>query len=176
MTTTPTTPQDAAREKLAKGMTGLLADTYTLYNSTQVCHWNVEGSNFKELHDLFEEQYTGLAEAVDTIAERIRAMNFYTPGTLADIARQTRVEQPESFRDTAAMLRHLIEAHRVAAHRIRATLELAEHQPDEATADVLVERLRSHEKTTWMLESHLDDGSRRLTRLQPEREAVGATS
>lgn len=170
------TKDNGNREQLAMHLVGVLADTYTLYNSTQVCHWNVEGPNFKSLHDLFEEQYTDLAGAVDMIAERLRAIDYYTPGTLADLRASTRVEQPESFRDTTAMIRHLIEGNQLTAHRLRATLQAAEDQADEATADMLIERLRVHEKSIWMLRSLLDEDSERLRHIQSNREAALAAS
>jgi starvation-inducible DNA-binding protein len=140
-----------------------LADSYVLYNSTQACHWNVEGPQFHSLHGMFEEQYTELAEAIDVIAERIRAIGFYTPGTLEHLNKLSHIRQPEQLRDPAEMLLHLIEAHRQIIHRANAVRGHAEKVLDEATVDLLVERLRVHEKTLWMLSSQAGRGSEELT-------------
>ena len=107
-----------ADKKLAAGLTGLLADTYTLYNTTQFYHWNVEGPQFHSLHAMFEEQYDELADAVDLIAERIRVLGWYTPGTLRDFLEVSRIEQTENVRDSAAMLDHLIRGHRTVAAQL----------------------------------------------------------
>lgn len=141
------------REGLARGLSGLLADTYTLYHSTQACHWNVDGPQFSSLHQMFEKQYTELAAAIDTIAERIRCLDYYTPGTLGDMARTSRIRQQAELRGSKAMLGHLIEAHMQVVHRANEVRGLAEDALDEATADLVVERLRVHEKTLWMLRS-----------------------
>jgi len=69
------------RESVAAGLKQLLADSYTLYLQTHNFHWNVTGPRFRELHLLFEEQYTELATAVDDIAERIRTLGAAAPGT-----------------------------------------------------------------------------------------------
>lgn len=63
----------ADRLEIANGLNRLLADTYSLYLKTHSFHWNVTGPMFTSLHQLFEEQYTELAAAVDVIAERVRA-------------------------------------------------------------------------------------------------------
>ena len=140
-------------ETLAKGLAGLLADTYVLRHSTQACHWNVVGPQFRSLHNLFEEQYEELDEAIDTIAERIRGLDYQTPGTLGGLQRLTRIHQPEDLRTSKTMLAHLIEANQQVIHRANEVRGMAEVAMDEATADLLIERLRVHEKAVWMLRS-----------------------
>jgi starvation-inducible DNA-binding protein len=157
----PTT--DKQQQHLANGLTGLLADTYVLHNSTQACHWNVEGPQFHSLHQLFEEQYTELADAIDVIAERVRAIGFYAPGTLGQLNKLSHIRQPDQLRDPSEMLLHLIEAHRQVIHRANGLRESAEEALDEATADLLIERLRVHEKALWMLCSQAGRGSAELT-------------
>ena len=78
------------RRQIAEGLSNLLSDTYTLYLKTHNFHWNVTGSMFQTLHLMFEQEYTELANAVDAIAERIRALGFPAPGTYADFAKRTR--------------------------------------------------------------------------------------
>jgi starvation-inducible DNA-binding protein len=157
---------DKQHEKLATGLTGLLADTYLLYHSTQACHWNVEGPQFHSLHEMFEQQYGELAEAVDRIAERVRALGFYTPGTLPQLVELSRIRQPAGLRATAEMLRHLVEAHRQVIHRANELRGVADEALDEATADLLVERMRAHEKALWMLRSQAGGGSAELAEVE----------
>jgi starvation-inducible DNA-binding protein len=157
---------DRKQEKLAHGLTGVLADTYLLYHSTQVCHWNVEGPHFHAFHDMFEQQYEELAEAVDQIAERVRALGFYTPVALSQLAEFSRIQQPVALRETAEMLRHLVESHRQVIHRLNEVRGVAEEAVDEATADLVIERLRVHEKTLWMLRSQSGIGSADLAQVE----------
>ena len=74
--------ESAQREAIAKGLSRVLADSYSLYLKTHYFHWNVTGPMFQTLHLMFETQYTELALAVDLIAERIRALGVHAPGTL----------------------------------------------------------------------------------------------
>jgi starvation-inducible DNA-binding protein len=154
---------DKRQKHLAAGLTGLLADSYVLYNSTQTCHWNVEGPQFHSLHAMFEEQYGELAEAIDVIAERVRSLGFYTPGTLDHLTKLSRIQQPGELRDSTEMLNHLIEAHQQVVHRASELRGEAEDALDEATVDLLTERLRVHEKTLWMLRSQAGRNSTELT-------------
>ena len=154
------------RDRLVEGLTGLLADTYAVYHSTQACHWNVEGPQFHSLHAMFEEQYTELAEAIDDIAERIRAVGFYAPGTMEHLNQLSHIRQPDLLRDPSEMLLHLIEAHRQVIHRANALRGHAEDALDEATADLLIERLRVHEKALWMLCSQAGRGSEELASIE----------
>ena len=68
------------RAAIAKGLNGLLADTFTLYLTTHNFHWNVTGPMFNTLHTMFMDQYTELWNAVDPIAERVRALGFTAKG------------------------------------------------------------------------------------------------
>ncbi len=146
-------PVERKQAELAKGLTGLLADTYMTYNTTQACHWNVEGPQFRSLHQMFEEQYREMANAIDMIAERIRGLGFYAPETVSDLSRVSRIKQRAGMRDPETMLTHLIEAHRQIVHRAGELRGEAERAMDEVTADMLIERMRLHEKTLWMLRS-----------------------
>ncbi len=162
-----------ARRELAARLAGLLADTYTLYNTTQNFHWNVESRRFKSRHDLYEEQYTEMAEAIDTIAERIRILGFYTPGRLEQIRELTRIDQPAENPTDEQMVEYLVRFHGVVVERIRDAMASAKDQDDEGTLDLLVARVRSHEKMRWMLKSHTDEGSEKLADLEPARVRAG---
>jgi len=145
------------RNQIAEGLSHLLADTYTLYLKTQKFHWNVTGPMFQALHGLFEKQYMELAEASDLIAERIRALGRLAPGSYAEFSKLSSVRESAAG-DTKAldMVRELTEGHEAVAKTARHVFDLAEKGRDEATVDVLTERLQYHEKNAWMLRSFLE--------------------
>jgi starvation-inducible DNA-binding protein len=143
------------REKIADGLAHLLADTYSLYLKTHNFHWNVEGPMFNTLHLMFMEQYTELWNALDAIAERIRALGYPAPGTYREFAKLTSIEETPGVPDALEMVRLLVEGHEAVARTARAIFPLAEKGGDESTADLLTQRLQVHEKTAWMLRSLL---------------------
>ncbi|MDR2208156.1 MAG: DNA starvation/stationary phase protection protein [Azoarcus sp.] len=144
------------RAKIAKGLSRLLADSYTLYLTTHNFHWNVTGPMFNTLHQMFEGQYTELAEAVDLIAERIRALGFPAPGSYKEFEKLTSLKQPENVPDAVAMIRQLLSNHEGVAKTARSVVPLADKASDEPTLDLLTQRLQVHEKTAWMLRSLLE--------------------
>jgi starvation-inducible DNA-binding protein len=144
------------RKTLAHGLSVLLADSYTLYLMTHNFHWNVTGPQFNGLHMMFMGQYTEQWNALDVIAERIRALGFPAPGTykqFADLASFGEVEGVPSADD---MLRHLVRAQEATARSARALLPLAGKADDQPTADVATQRRAVHDKTAWMLRSMLE--------------------
>jgi len=144
----PTTHgSEAAIEQLGR----LLADSYTLYVKTHGYHWNVIGPNFRSLHLMFEEQYNELALAVDVIAERMRALGAFAPGSLRGMARLATVEDEDGAPEASEMVGRLIEAHEIVVRTARALLAAAEAAADATTVDLATERLAVHEKTLWML-------------------------
>ncbi len=154
--TEPNTPfSPEVRQQLAEGLSRVLADSYTLYLKTHNYHWNVEGPQFKELHDVFEAQYTDLAAAVDDIAERIRALGHYAPGSYTDFARLAAIEEDTGRPDAMAMVRRLAEDQETIVNTCRDVLKLAGEAGDAATDDLLSGRVRVHEKNAWMLRAHL---------------------
>jgi starvation-inducible DNA-binding protein len=144
------------RESIADGLAKLLADTYTLYLKTHNFHWNVTGPMFQTLHLMFETQYTELAIAVDVIAERIRSLGFPAPGTYKQYAAMSSIEEEEGVPDAKAMIRSLVEGQEAVIKRARSLYPAAERVSDEATADLLTQRIQLHEKTAWMLRSLLE--------------------
>ena len=148
---------EAQRQEIAEGLSRLLADTYVLYGKTHGFHWNVTGPMFNTLHLMFMEQYTELWNALDVIAERIRALGVVAPhggSTLAGLASIKEAEQKPAALD---MLRELVDGHEAVARTARSVFPLAETASDEPTADLLTQRLQIHEKTAWMLRSLLED-------------------
>ncbi len=143
------------RAKIAAGLSHLLADTYSLYLKTHSFHWNVEGPMFNTLHLMFMEQYTELWNALDAIAERIRALGYPAPGTYREFAQLTSIPETDGVPPAMEMVRLLVAGHEAVARTARATLPAAGNGGDEATADLLTARLQVHEKTAWMLRSLL---------------------
>jgi starvation-inducible DNA-binding protein len=144
------------RKAVADGLSQLLADTYTLYLKTQNFHWNVTGPQFRALHELFEEQYTELAKAVDEIAERIRALGHPAPGTFARFRELTTIEEDGGVPAADDMTRQLSIGHEAVDRTARNVFALADEAEDQVTMDMLVERMQIHEKTAWMLRSLLE--------------------
>ena len=144
------------RAAIADGLSTLLADTYTLYLKTHNFHWNVTGPMFQTLHLMFETQYTELALAVDLIAERIRALGFPAPGTYGEYARLSSIKETSGVPKAEAMIRMLVEGQEAVVRTARSIFPAADRATDEATADLLTQRIQLHEKTAWMLRSLLD--------------------
>ncbi len=144
------------RKALAHGLSVLLADSYTLYLMTHNFHWNVTGPQFNGLHLMFMGQYTEQWNALDDIAERIRALGFPAPGTYKQFASLATFGEIEGVPSAEDMLRHLVRAQEATARSARALLPLAGKADDQPTADIATQRLAVHEKTAWMLRSMLE--------------------
>jgi starvation-inducible DNA-binding protein len=147
----------ADRKAIAEGLSRLLADTYTLYLTTHNFHWNVTGPMFNSLHAMFMTQYTELWNAVDPIAERIRALGHAAPGSYAEFgALSSLPDAPSSPPKAMKMVRILMEGHEAVARTARNLLPTVEAASDEPTTDILVQRLTVHEQAAWMLRSLLE--------------------
>jgi len=142
---------DEGRARSAKALSKLLADTYILYLKTHGYHWNVEGPHFQSLHIQFMEQYTEMWTAVDELAERIRALGHYAPGSYAAFVKLSSLEEETGNPDWQQMVKTLAKGHELVANSARAVLRIAEKEGDDATADVVTPRVTLHEKTAWML-------------------------
>ena len=141
------------RKSIAKGLSRLLADSYTLYLKTHNYHWNVTGPMFNTLHLMFEAQYNELALAVDTIAERIRALGYPAPGSYKAYSELTVIKEENDSPDAETMIRRLVEGQEAVARTAREIFPLADDAADEPTADLLTQRMQIHEKNAWMLRS-----------------------
>jgi len=147
----------ADRKEIAHGLSKLLADSYTLYLKTHNFHWNVTGPMFQTLHLMFETHYTELAIAVDLIAERIRSLGHYAPGSYVDFARLATIKEAKGVPAAKEMIKQLVQGHEAVARTARGVFPAAEKASDEATADLLTQRIQLHEKTSWMLRSLLEN-------------------
>ncbi len=144
------------REEIAQGLSRLLADTYTLYLKTHNFHWNETGPMFQTLHLMFETQYTELALAVDLVAERIRSLGFPAPGTYKQYAALSSIKEEEGIPKAQEMIKLLVEGQEAVVRTARSLYPVVESAQDEATADLLTQRIQLHEKTAWMLRSLLE--------------------
>ncbi|RZJ80080.1 MAG: DNA starvation/stationary phase protection protein [Brevundimonas sp.] len=145
----------AERTDAAQELTKVLADSYAVYLKTHGYHWNVRGPEFFSLHNLLEQQYRELWEALDTIAERIRALGQFAPQGYAAFANLTSIKDGDPEKDASAMLAELMKDHETTIATCRAALEAADEDGDDVTVDLLTQRLAAHEKAAWMLRASL---------------------
>lgn len=129
----------------------LMADTYSLYLKTQNYHWHVRGPQFKELHQLFDEQYHELADAADQIAERILTLGYKAPATFKEFEKLKRVKDGDSSLNANAMLAELAHDHDTLVKDLNQAIALVHKNNDEGTANLLADRIEAHEKARWML-------------------------
>jgi len=144
------------RAEVAKKLSGFLASTYTLYMKTLYYHWNVTGSQFTSLHELFEKQYEDLHNAGDEIAERIRSLGHFTPGTFRDYIKMSAIEEDKSLPESAEdMVQALLSDNETCSREARKVLKMAERVEDEVTVDMMVERMSIHDEASWILRATL---------------------
>ncbi len=147
----------AERENIARGLAALLADSYTLYLMTHNFHWNVTGPMFNTLHLMFMEQYTEQWNALDVIAERIRALGHPAPGTYKDFVKLASIKEVSGVPNATEMIRRLVVAQQATARTARALFPVVNAANDQPTADLLTQRLEVHDRTAWMLRSLLEN-------------------
>ncbi|SEA69529.1 Dps family protein [Variovorax sp. YR216] len=146
------------RAAIAEGLARVLADTYTLYLTTHNFHWNVTGPHFNSLHAMFMAQYTELWASTDVIAERIRALGHYAPGSYAEFGKIATVpDVPQTPPKAMEMVRILVKGHETVSRIAREFIPVAEEAGDDPTADMLTARCTVHDQTAWMLRSLLED-------------------
>jgi starvation-inducible DNA-binding protein len=148
---------DSDREKIVRGLSALLADSFTLYLMTHNFHWNVTGPQFNSLHLMFMGQYTEQWNALDIIAERIRALGHPAPATYKEFVKLASIKEVDGVPKTNDMIRQLVAAQEATARTARKLFPVVEAAGDQPTADLLTQRLEIHEKTAWMLRSLLED-------------------
>lgn len=144
------------RERIADGLAHLLADSYTLYLKTHGFHWNVTGPMFNTLHIMFMDQYTELWNALDPIAERIRALGHPAPASYAQFVKLSSIEEETGVPNATGMIRQLIAGQEALTRTARGIFPIVDKAGDEPTADLLTQRMQIHEKNAWMLRSLLE--------------------
>lgn len=141
------------RKSVCKGLNKLLADSYLLYLKTQNYHWNVTGPMFSSLHLLFEEQYQEQAKAIDVIAERIRALGEFAPGSFAAFSKVTSIKEETLIPSAEEMIHSLVQGNEAVVTTAREIVSVADACEDDVTSDLMIERMQIHEKNAWMLRS-----------------------
>jgi len=144
------------RKEIADSLKKVLADSYCLLVMTQNYHWNVRGINFKVIHELTENQYLDIFKAIDDIAERIRTLGEDAPGTMTEFNELTSINLPNKELSDREMIVDLLESNETIVKTLRNALHPASEVNDEATADLVTERLKVHEKVAWMWRGHLE--------------------
>lgn len=144
------------RAELAQRLSEALADTYLLYLKTQAVHWNVVGPMFYGLHKLTEGQYQDMAQAIDVLAERIRAIGFLAPGSFKQFSELSSFKELTHAASAEEMLEQLLKDNEMCSRNLRNSVREAEKVEDVHTADLLTERIGVHEQNAWMLRSLLE--------------------
>jgi starvation-inducible DNA-binding protein len=147
------------RENVVRILRGILADEYLLYTKTRNYHWNVEGMSFGALHDMFQQQYEKLDGFIDDTAERIRALGYYSPGSMAEFIHHSRLlEEPSgSYPEAKEMVRRLAQDHQTLIRELRKGVhETDQNFGDVGTSDFLTGLMEEHEKMAWMLWAHVN--------------------
>lgn len=146
------------RREIAEGLGRMLADAFTLYLKTHNFHWNISGPMFNSLHLMFETQYTEQWNALDDIAERMRALGYNAPGSYAEFIRLGSIKEEPGLEDAAdwrEMVRQLVAGNEAVCRTARQVLKTADDAGDDPTVDLMTQRLHTHEKYAWMLRSLL---------------------
>lgn len=147
------------RAKIVESLSTVLADAYMLYLKTHNFHWNVTGPMFSALHVMFEEQYTEQWNALDEIAERIRALGHFAPATYKRYAELSSIKEEPEVLSAKDMIRQLVDGNETLIRTLRAGVKVADELDDYPSADMLTTRMEVHEKNAWMLRSFLEQGA-----------------
>jgi len=150
-----TTAAPSTATTLAASLNQVLADSYALMSLTHLAHWNVEGPGFFALHTAFQTQYEELFLAIDTIAERVRALDAYAIGGLGTLAATAGLPELTAPLAQEAYVQALIEANQKVVGDAVLARELAGAASDAESQDLMIERITLHQKTIWMLKSYL---------------------
>ncbi|WP_324028146.1 DNA starvation/stationary phase protection protein [Maribacter sp. BPC-D8] len=145
------------RQEIADQLAKILADEFVLYSKTLNFHWNIEGPDFHSVHLYLETLYEEQQEVVDTVAEKIRAIGHYVPATLKDYSQLTHLtEKTKGKNDSQSIFAELLEDHESIIIFIREEIApIADKWKAEGISDYITGLMEQHEKTAWMLRSHL---------------------
>jgi starvation-inducible DNA-binding protein len=147
---------DANTKAVALELNKLLANEVVLYTKTRNYHWNIEGSNFLEIHKFLEGQYGDLEEIIDSVAERIRTIGHYAEGRLVDFLKLTSLLEPDNTPDQKTQLKNLLDDHETIIRELRVLItKFADENKDLGTSDFVTGLLGKHEKMAWFLRSYV---------------------
>lgn len=155
MATATSSSKSTTATPVVAALNQTLADSYVLMANTHYAHWNVEGAGFFTLHKAFHEHYEDLFEAVDELAERVRALDAYAVGGLSRFARDSGIDELSSPMAAKDFVAALIEGHEKTATDLLSLRHAAEQAGDLETQDLAIKRIQTHQKTLWMLKSYL---------------------
>lgn len=148
--------QDETRKQVADTLNKLLADEYVLYTKTLKFHWNVYGKHFGAMHLFFKEQYEALFPIVDDVAERVRALGYFSFGTLQEFKQATSLEEKPNYNpDDLSMVADLLTDHETIIRALRININKTSDIGDEGTSNFLTDLMEKHEKMAWMLRAFL---------------------
>jgi starvation-inducible DNA-binding protein len=143
-------------QAIAHELNRTLADEFVLYTKTRNYHWNVEGSNFMEMHKFYESQFEALDEIIDEVAERVRSIGHYSEGRLKDFIALTGLDEPTYTSKQEEQLRNLLNDHETIIQNLRRLIPLfSEKHKDLGTSDFVTGIMEKHEKVAWFVRSYL---------------------
>lgn len=149
---TPSDLSPEATHALAERINRLVADAYVLYVKTKNFHWHVSGPNFRDFHEMLDEQSEKILESIDPLAERVRKLGQPTLRSLAQILALTSLRESESeFVSPYDMLVELMQDNISVAKSLREAHGLCDDYEDVATSSLLEQFLDETEKRTWFL-------------------------
>ena len=147
---------DKNSKEVASVLNKILANEYLLYTKTRNYHWNIEGSNFMEMHLFYESQYNIIDELIDEIAERVRQIGHYAQGRLKDFIKQSQLVEQEYTSDQKSQLKNLLDDHEAIIRFLRLHIDVfTDKYKDAGNADFITGLMEKHEKMAWFLRSYL---------------------
>lgn len=141
----------ARLDKLISAMKIVLGTTFTLYQKTHACHWNVEGPSFVSFHRLFGDIYDEIWHAVDDIAEQIRQLDAYAPASLERLVELSRIKGSNEVASATDMVVSLLKDNETMIAVLSETLHMAETEDRQGLVNFLAGRIEAHTKHRWML-------------------------
>lgn len=142
-------------DELSQALKIVLANHYAYSLKAQNFHWNVEGRDFKQYHDFFEEIYSEVYGAIDIIAERIRTIGAYAPGSFRRYADLSQIEDQVEIPNAQDMLQKLLGDIEVIQTSIKVCYDIAEQSGNHGLSNLMAERQDAFAKHAWMLSATL---------------------
>jgi starvation-inducible DNA-binding protein len=131
------------------------ADAFTFYLKAHFYHWNVEGPDFAQYHEFLADLYQDVFESVDTLAELIRTLDVYAPGTMTRFKTLTTIEETDIIPDARTMFMNLAQENIKMRASLMRSYDMANKENEIGIANFLQDRIQAHEKHSWMLRSIL---------------------
>jgi starvation-inducible DNA-binding protein len=142
-------------EELLLSLKQALADSFVLYYKAHSYHWNVEGADFKQYHDLFGGIYEEIFGAVDDLAEHIRQLDDYAPTSLSQIKSLSMISEDEEVVSAMSMVSRLLDANNLTLASLMMAYRAADNATELGLANFLQDRIAAHQKHGWMLKATL---------------------